>query len=675
MKIVTDFPRKIREIENLWVPMPDGAKLAARVWLPEDADRNPVPVILEYIPYRKRDFTAFRDETMHPYWAGHGYATVRIDMRGSGESDGTMIDEYLKQELDDGVSAIAWLAKQPWCTGRIGMVGNSWGGFNSLQIAALRPPALACIITSCSTDDRYADDVHYMGGCLLNDTFDWGTSFFDWLPRPPDPVLVGERWRQMWQQRLDAAAFPIESWMRHQRRDDYWKHGSICENYDDIQCPVFAVGGWLDGYTNAIPRMLRHLKVPRLGLVGPWAHKFPHMAVPGPAIGFLQEGLRWWDHWLKDAKTGIMDEPILRVFMQENVPAKGFYATCPGRWVAESQWPSPRIQNRRWHLNEGGLEQRPGRETGVQGRSPQTVGLAAGEWCPYGTGGGTGPEFATDQREDDGRSIVFDSAPLPARLEILGPPVVTLDLAIDRPVGFVAVRLGDVAPDGTTTRVSYGVLALSHRDGHEVLTPMVPGQRTRVRIQLNDNAFAVDAGHRLRVAVSTTYWPMVWPSPEPVLLTVFTGASTLEIPERPVRPEDATLRPLPPAEQSPGVVVETLEPMVSRRTVERDVLTGETKVKVEENMGRFVMRKIGLEVGFWSGEELSIAEDDPLSAKTVMWRTTEYARDGWRTRIAARTTVRATKTDFLLTGELDAFEGDQKVASKRWDATIPRDLI
>ncbi len=674
MTIVTTFPRTVREIENLWVSMPDGARLAARVWLPEDAEADPVPVILEYIPYRKRDFTALRDEPMHPYWAGHGYATVRLDMRGSGESDGTMVDEYLKQEHDDALDAIAWLAAQPWCTGAVGMIGNSWGGFNSLQVAARRPGALKAIITSCSTDDRYADDMHYMGGCLLNDNFDWGTTFFGWLPRAPDPALVGERWRAMWQERLDAAAFPIEDWMRHQRRDAFWKHGSICEDYDAIQCAVFAVGGWLDGYSNAIPRMLANLKVPRLGLIGPWAHKFPHNAIPGPAIGFLQEALRWWDHWLKGRATGIMSEPMYRVWMQEKVPAKGFYDTCPGRWVGEPSWPSPNVRTLRWHLNEGGLEQRPGREVALATRSPQTVGLAAGEWCPYGTGG-TGPEFPTDQREDDGRSLVFDSAPLPARIEILGAPVVTLELAIDKPVGFVAVRLSDVAPDGPVTRISYGVLNLSHRDGHEDLKPMVPGQHTTVRVQLNDIAYAIDAGHRLRVALSTTYWPMVWPAPEPVLLTVSAGASRLELPERVPRAEDAALRPFPPVELAPGVARETLEPGVSRRTIERDVLTGETVLRVQEDVGRYRMTRIGLEVGYWTGEELRIRDDDPLSASTAMWRTTEYARDGWRTRTAARTEVRATREEFHLVGELDAFDGDKKIASKRWDVRIPRDLV
>src|SRR5260370_4509389 len=164
MNVKTEFPRAIREIAHIWIPLSDGTRLAARIWLPDDAEQNPVPAILEYIPYRKNDATATRDALMHPYFAGHGYAALRVDMRGSGDSDGILYDEYLLQEQDDALDALAWIAAQPWCTGNVGIIGKSWGGFNGLQIAARRPPELKAIISVCSTDDRYADDVHYIGG-------------------------------------------------------------------------------------------------------------------------------------------------------------------------------------------------------------------------------------------------------------------------------------------------------------------------------------------------------------------------------------------------------------------------------------------------------------------------------------------------------------------------------
>ena len=269
--IVTNFPRKVRVIEHMSIPLKDGTTLAARIWLPEDAEQNPVPAILEYLPYRKRDGTYERDALTHPYLAGHGYAGVRVDIRGSGESDGLLFDEYDQQEQDDGVELIAWLAAQPWCSGAVGMMGISWGGFNGLQIAARRPPALKAIVSICSTDDRYADDAHYMGGTLLTAGLGWGSFFFGSMCLPPDPELVGDAWRAMWRERLENVPLFFERWLEHQRRDAYWKHGSVCEDFAAIQCPVYAVGGWTDAYKNAIPRLLEGLTVPRKGLIGPWA--------------------------------------------------------------------------------------------------------------------------------------------------------------------------------------------------------------------------------------------------------------------------------------------------------------------------------------------------------------------------------------------------------------------
>jgi putative CocE/NonD family hydrolase len=530
---VTD-PAPVRDVENVFIPVAGGIRLAARLWLPEGAERRPVPAILEYISYRKRDFTRRGDALMHPYFAARGYASLRIDLQGSGDSDGLMHDEYLQQEQDDAVEAIAWIAGQPWCTGKVGMLGGSWGGFNSLQVAARRPPALAAIITVVSTDDRYADDMHFMGGSLLTDTMSWGTQFFAQTGRPPDPAVVGDRWWAMWQDRLQAMAPMVATWLQHQRRDAFWKHGSVCEDWDAIRCPVYAIGGWADGYSNAVFRLLAGLRVPRKGLVGPWGHGRPHFALPGPRIGYLQECLRWWDHWLRGRPTGIMDEPMLRVWMQESVPPRAFYEERPGRWVSEAGWPSPRLAPRRYCLGQGRLGAGAG-PGWLAVSSPQAVGVAGGEWCPFGLGG-VGAEMPLDQRLDDGGSLVFDSEPLAEPLEILGAPVVELQAAADRPVAVLTARLSDVAPGGAATRVTFGVLNLTHRDGHEAPVPLEPGRAYPIRLALNDIAHAFPAGHRIRLALSTAYWPMVWPAPEPVTVTVTMAGSALTLPIRPPAP-------------------------------------------------------------------------------------------------------------------------------------------
>ena len=292
MKIINQFPHKVVEHENIWIELADGCRLATRMWLPENAHRSPVPAILEYLPYRKRDGTAVRDQLTHPYFAGHGYACLRVDMRGNGESDGVMLDEYALQEQDDALEILRWIAEQDWCTGAIGMMGISWGGFNGLQVAARGPEELKAVVTLCSTDDRYTDDIHFKGGCLINENLGWSGTMLSYSSRPPDPAIVGDAWKDLWLQRLEAEPFLAPIWLGHQRRDDYWKHGSICEDFSAVKAAVLAIGGWNDAYSNAVPRLLNGLGGETRGIIGPWAHKYPHFAVPEPRMGFLQEALR-----------------------------------------------------------------------------------------------------------------------------------------------------------------------------------------------------------------------------------------------------------------------------------------------------------------------------------------------------------------------------------------------
>jgi putative CocE/NonD family hydrolase len=696
VQVRTEYLCAIREIRNTWIPLGDGVRLGARIWLPVDAEERPVPAILEYLPYRKNDATAARDATQQPYFAGHGYATVRIDMRGSGDSDGIMQDEYLKQEQDDAVEAIRWIAAQPWCTGAVGMIGISWGGFNSLQVAARRPPELKAIITLCSTDDRYADDIHFMGGCLLEGNMTWASTMFAYNARPPDPEHVGDDWRERWLERLDRTPPYVGEWLRHQRRDAFWKHGSVAENFADITCPVYAVGGWADGYTNAIPRLLEGLTAPKKGLIGPWAHLYPHLGSPGPAIGFLQEALRWWDHWLKGVETGIMDEPMLRVWLQGSVVPRRAYAERPGRWVAEPSWPPPNRETRQLFLLRDSLDNAPSAEERLDYRGAQQAGLDAGAWFPWGRTGDLPP----DQRVEDGLSLCFTSAPLTEPLEVLGFPEVTLDVAADRPLALVAVRLGEVAPTGASSFLTRGLLNLTHRDGHENPQPLEPGKRYRVTVRLKVIGQAVPAGHRLRLAISPTYWPHAWPSPEPVTLSVFTGgASSLSLPVRPPRSEDGTLAPFGPAEGSGPYEIEVLRsPTYSWTTSQRIVTAGstigtarwrgdgQTEPPPDEGRTRFetvVLQDAGAARHLTSGLEYdcsslttyTIDEDDPLSAQIRCQWKIGIARGAWRTRLETTSLMTADARAFRVTNVLDAYEGETRLYSKTCSEVVPRDLV
>ncbi|MFJ7934616.1 CocE/NonD family hydrolase [Sporosarcina sp. NPDC096371] len=670
--IKTDFPRKVREIEHVWIPMADGTRLAARIWLPEDAEQNPVPAILEYIPYRKNDFTALRDSIRHPYFAGHGYASIRVDMRGCGDSDGILYDEYLPQEQDDALEVLTWISEQPWFTGGVGMIGKSWGGFNGLQVAARRHPALKTIITLCSTDDRYADDVHYKGGVLLaSDMLWWASTMLAYNARPADPAVVGDAWRQGWLDRIEKTPPFVEEWMRHQRRDEYWKHGSVCENYDAIDIPVYAVGGWADGYTNAIPRLLEGLKGPRKGLIGPWAHEYPEVAVPGPQIGFLQECLRWWDHWLKDIDTGIMEEPMLRAWVQDSVPPKTDYTMRPGHWVAENEWPRQDNEQASYYLSTQRLSEKLATEEEIIVSSVQEHGLYAGVFCPFGQRG----DLPADQRIENGLSVVFVSEPLEEAMEILGSPEFIVELASNQPNALLAVRLNDVAPDGSSTRVTWGMLNLTHRDSHEYPEHLEPGKRYTVSVKMNDIGHRLPAGHRWQLAISPTYWPHAWPSPEPVTLTVFTNDKTsLRLPMRSGKALDNELKPFSHPETAAVIDRDILREANRTREIRHDIISNVWTLDDYSDEGARRIVQNGIEYGSTNRNIYTIAEGDPLSAKVQCDWTLTVGRGEWQTSLACSSSMTADEELFYMTNHLVAYEGETEVFNKTWTTEVPRDF-
>lgn len=674
MRTVTALPYGVKEQETVWIPMSDGARLAARIWMPPSAEDEPVPAVLEYIPYRRRDLTAVRDSVNHPYIAGHGFACVRVDIRGTGDSDGVLRDEYLEQEQRDAEEVLAWIAAQPWCTGRVGMMGISWGAFAALQVAARQPPSLAAIVIASYTDDRYSDDMHFMGGCLLSDNLAESGTMLAYSTCPPDPAVVGDRWRTMWHERLNGIDLWLENWLRHQRRTEYWKHASVCEDYPAVRCPVFAVSGWADGYSNAVFRLLQYLDVPRKGLIGPWSHKYPHLGQPGPAIGFLQEVVRWFDRWLRDgAAEEELDEPMLRTWMQDSMPPSTAYEERPGRWVGEPSWPSPHVREERHclgpHRIAGREDEVPRQELTVE--SPLSVGQFAGKWASYSAP----PDLPYDQREEDGGSLVFDSDILTERCEILGAPAVDLEVSVDKPVAMVAARLSDVQPDGRATRVTYGLLNLTHREDHESPEPLEPGKCYRVRIVLNGAAQSFPKGHRIRLSLSTSYWPLAWPPPEPARLSVYTGTSSLVLPIRPVSESDeVSLRPFDEPEGAESISTTTLKPGGRKWTVCRDLVEYESSLDIVKGSGVTRFEDIDLDVTRNTHERYSWRADDFSSARGETTWTMGFRRGNWDVRTVTHTLLECTPTDFVMHAELDAYEGDHRTVSRNWEITIPRDL-
>ncbi|WP_031509254.1 CocE/NonD family hydrolase [Streptomyces megasporus] len=673
MRCVTNLPYETKVEEHVRIPVSDGVRLSARIWRPVSSDTEPVPAVLEYIPYRKRDLTSVRDSIHHPYVAGHGYACVRVDIRGTGESEGVLRDEYLEVEQTDAEDVLAWLAEQPWCDGNTGMMGISWGAFAALQVAARRPPSLRAIVISSFTDDRYADDMHFMGGCLLSDNLAEAGTMFAYATCPPDPALVGEAWREMWYERLENTRPWALEWLSHQRRDDHWRHASICEDYSAVRVPVLASSGWADGYSNAVTRLLEHLDVPRRGLIGPWSHKYPHLGQPGPAIGYLQEVVRWWDHWLKGVDNGVTDGPMLHAWMQESVPPSTSYEERPGRWVGEPSWPSPNVEPVAHPLGRHRLAA-PGEaveETELTVRSPLSVGQFAGKWASYNAP----PDLPYDQREEDGGSLVFDSEPLSERVEILGAPSVELELSVSEPVAMVAARLSDVAPDGRATRVTYGLLNLTRADGDEPV-PLEPGRRYRVRVQLNGVAQAFPPGHRIRLSLSTSYWPLAWPPPRPVLLTVHTAGCALTLPVRPNgAPDGVEGRPFQEPEGTEPIPTTRVTPSEQRWEVSRDLVDYRSTLEIVKDGGTIRFEDIGLEAHRRAWERYGSVADDFTSARGESEWTMEFSRGDWRVRTVTRQVLRCTEEEFLLHATLDGYEGEDRVFSRTWNRSLPRDHL
>ena len=675
--IIRDYKNVVDNKELVWVPLSDGRKLAARIVIPKNAAKDPVPVILEYLPYRRRDGTRARDEINMYWFAANGYAFVRLDISGTGDSDGLVEDEYVKREQDDGIEAINWLATQDWCSGSVGMIGISWGGFNGLQIAARRPPALKAVISISSTVDRYNDDVHFMGGCLLNDNMDWGSAFFTFGALPPDPKMVGKaKWAKMWEDRINGIDLYPALWMDHQRRDDFWKQGSVQEDYDLIQCPVLAVSGWADGYPTAVFKLIENMNAPCKGIIGPWGHKYPNEGVPGPAIGFLQECKRWWDHWLKGINTDVQNDPDMRLFLQESEKPAPHFDKRRGRWLGIPNWPTSGIEQDIYFLHKNKLKQKINKiitKEILTISSPQTTGVSGGEWCAYALGK-IAPELPIDQRKDDSGSLIFDSSPLLKASSIVGEGKVALHISSDQPQAFIAVRLNNIHPDGSIERVSYGVLNLSHRESSESPKNLIPNKFYDVTVKLKGIAQVIPVGHRLRIAISTSYWPLIWPSPTPAIISLDPSKSNVNLP---VLYNESGFQEtiFAPPEHATPLNITVKDTGEESRTLTHKFDDQSTRFVIKRDDGSSIIDDTGTEISYTKEKVLSIKKNDPLSCMSEFTCTIHYKRDDWDARLETATKLTSDKTHFFINGSLKAFNAGKLFASREFTTSIKRDCM
>lgn len=507
-------------IREASIPMTDGVRLAADLYMPEGLrPTEKLPVLLEYLPYRKDEGRRNRFG-LYAYFVKRGYIVARVDIRGTGNSGGMLIPyEYSDIEQKDGEQVIDWLSKQPFSSGNIGMFGISWGGFNAIHMAMRRPPALKTILALMATDDIYQDDVHFMDGMMHIDAYEIGQDLSNILPGAPDFIVDDNYFRN----RFETTPWLLQ-YKKQQRDGRFWNRASLNSNYNAIQLPVFLIGGWYDGYRDAVLRMMQNMKSPVKGMIGPWNHTFPNWAEPPPAMEWRAEAMRWFDHWLKNKDTGIMEEPRLATFIRDGHEPGTALSEIKGTWRWSQGWPAPQIAEKNFY---------PGDKTLLEKKSdpfifklryhPSSGPEAGGSVMWWG-------DWSPDQRPADSLSLVFETEPLKADMEIFGFPRAHMKVSADAPQANWFVRLNDVAPDGKITLVTGAGANGTHRKSAEYPEAIRPGEIFLLDIELHATSWTFRKGHRIRFAINNAQWPMIWPSPKPFTASFHTNESWFSLP-------------------------------------------------------------------------------------------------------------------------------------------------
>ena len=572
------------EIEEAWIPMPDGVRLAADLYMPDGAEPGErFPVLLEYLPYRKTEDRGAR-YPLFSYFVERGYVVARVDIRGTGNSEGRLVDhEYTDQEQQDAEHVIDWLSRQPFSSGKVGMFGISWGAFNSIHLAMRNPPALGAILAAMGTDDLFQDDVHYIDGILHFDSWEIGQDVDNVVPGAPDYVIDEQYFRD----RFDTPPW-LTIYKQQQRDGPFWDRASLNERYDSIRVPTFVIGGWYDGYRDSVPRMLEHLRAPVKAILGPWAHSWPHNGYPKPHIEWRHEAVRWFDHWLKGRDTGILDEPSFAVYVRDWHPPGVELEEAPGRWRFEDGWPLERGED--LVLNA--------RSDHTLGESPSTEGAHELEYVPsIGIeAGGTVMwygDFAPDQKPTDEMSLVYDSEPLEEAVEILGFPHALLAASADAPLAHWFTRLSDVSPDGSVSLITGAAMNGGHRNSATEPEPLAPGVVYPLDVEMHFTSWVFPEGHRIRLSVSNAQWPMFWPTPYPMKTKLHLGGAEGTRLVLPVVPHETRPAPsfLPPAEDPtfPGyrsLGGGTVSGYSELADVERDSSRGTATVRMDNDTAK-----------------------------------------------------------------------------------------
>jgi putative CocE/NonD family hydrolase len=663
------YAEGVKVDKNVLIPVRDGVRLAADLYRPDPDPPEPLPVVMEYIPYRKDEVAP--GSHFYEYLPRHGYIVARVDIRGTGGSQGVNEDEYVLQEQLDGYDAIEWLAAQPFCDGHVNQMGISYGGFTSLQVATHRPPHLTSIIPMYFTDDRYTDDCHYRGG-LLRKYYDvgyYGNFMIAYNALPPYPEWAGGDWAEIWEEHIARNEPALLNWLKQQTDGPYWRHGSVRDVADRITCPVFMIGGWRDGYPNPPLRLYQALEAPKKVLVGPWNHAVPDVAVPGPRIEYLHEVVRWLDHWCKGRDTGIMDEPPVVIYMQHYEKPVVDRLEAAGQWRAETDWPPPGAGERALHLAEAGsLTEQPGGDGADSFEYVASVGVTGGLWS-----GGLQFGLPGDQRPDEAFSLVYASAPLEEDVHLLGRPSVVLHASSTATVIGFAASLSDVAPDGASHLVAKGMLNATRRNSLTDPEPLTPGEVYELQIEIDTTAWVFPKGHRIRLAIANADWPNVWPTPQPATNTVYRGAAGPSRLILPTVPPQGSATPPQFRPSSRAMVRHSDRAEPPSWQVVHDVLGGRSQVRIREATDERINDTTAVR------REYSLVADcdpyEPSSASAHGKHLSRIVRPNSVTEGSSDVLIQATATHFNVTIDLVLRVNGTIHHSKHWVKAVPRVLL
>ncbi len=668
---VTKPEYDVKVVKNVMIPMRDGVRLAADLFMPGADGR--FPAVLEYIPYRKDDKTS-PGHCYHHYFAQRGIVGVRLDIRGTGASEGYITDEYLPVEHQDGYDAIEWIATQNWCTGNIGMFGISYGGYTSIQVAMHQPPHLKAISPMYATDDRYTDGDQYRGGAkrgILSTGF-YAASMVSMNALPPYPEYSGEDWARIWEEHLEKNTPFMNEWLDRQVDDKYWQE-CAGRRWHQIKCPTYIIGGWMDHFVNSMARLYTELKVPKKLLMGPWPHNRPDVAVPGPRIDWMREEMRWFAYWLRGDETGIMDEPPVTIYVQQYSKPDRFREVTRGFWRNENDWPPSRMKEKTFCLGNRKLIKGPSTSTNGQFDSYEynpVVGLCGGPWY-----GGKPFAMAADQKMDDALSLCYDSVPVKKDIEILGRPRATLFVSSTADVAFFVIRLEDIAPDGTSALVTKGILNATRRESMQTVTPMEPDEIYELNIQLDCTSWIFEKGHKIRVAVCSSDFPDIWPSPKKAVNTIYRDSKH---PSRIILPSLQKLKtglPTPDFSPPPGYPVTAETTQLAREwKIIQDIYS--KKVKVYAYHKNMVKPLDGIAVLYEESINEGVASTvNPWDVSFMSTDKKSIERDDMVVMAKQTAVIKGTETGFHQVIDLQVTFNGVPHFNRKWVMSVPRNYI